>query len=113
MVMVNNMPFVAAPMMFFGKDYFCIISKNALLKAPNSQEIMVKGQEVVTVKLFGLDENPNLHRDTQKKYWKATSLSHCIKKYQEKEFSVDAIVQYKERYKKMQAQKLKKKQLCL
>lgn len=109
MVMVNSMPFVAAPVMFLGKDYFGIIHKEALLKAPNSQEIMVKGQEVVSVKLFGLDENPNLHRDIQKKYWKATSLSHCIKKYQEKEFSVDAIVQYKARYKKMQAQNHKKR----
>ena len=48
-------------------------------------------------------ENPNLHRNSQKKYWKVTSLSQRIKKYKEQTFSIDAISQYKKRYEKMKA----------
>lgn len=108
-VMVNSMPFIAAPVMFYGKEYFRIISKDILLKIPNSQEITIKNQDIVAIKLFGLYENPNLHRDSQKRYWKTTSLSLRIKKYQENVFSEDAITQYKKRYKKMKEGNVKKR----
>lgn len=64
--MVNSVPFIAAPVMFYGKEYFRIIPKDILLKIPNSQEITIKGQDIVAIKLFGLYENPDLHRDSQK-----------------------------------------------
>lgn len=102
-VMVNSMPFIAAPVMFFGKDYFSIIPKKELLKVPNSLDITIREQEIISIKLFGLYENPNLHRNSQKKYWKVTSLSQRIKKYKEQTFSIDAISQYKKRYEKMKA----------
>lgn len=108
-VMVNSMPFIAAPVMFYGKEYFRIIPKDILLKIPNSQEITIKNQDIVAIKLFGLYENPNLHRDSQKRYWKTTSLSLRIKKYQENVFSEDAITQYKKRYKKMKEGNVKKR----
>lgn len=69
--------------MFFGKDYISIIPKKELLKVPNSQDITIREQEIISIKLFGLYENPNLHRNSQKKYWKVTSLSQRIKKYKE------------------------------
>lgn len=103
-VMVGNMPFIAAPVMYYGKEYFRIIPKDILLKVQNSSVITINGQEIVAVKLFDLYENPNLHRASQKNYWRVTALSQRIKKYQEKEFSVDAIKRYKIRYKKMKAQ---------
>ena len=103
MVMIKDLPFIAAPVMFFGKDYFSIIPKKELLKVPNSQDITIKEQEIISIKLFGLYENPNLHRNSQKKYWKVTSLSQRIKKYKEQTFSIDAISQYKKRYEKMKA----------
>lgn len=102
-VMIKDLPFIAAPVMFFGKDYFKIIPKEILLEVPNSQDITIREQEVIYIKLFGLYENPNLHRNSQKKFWKVTSLSQRIKKYQEQVFSVDAISQYKKRYEKMKA----------
>ena len=102
-VMIKDLPFIAAPVMFFGKDYFSIIPKEILLKVPNSQDVAIRGQEVISIKLFGLYENPNLHRKSQKKYWKVTSLSQRIKKYKEQIFSVDAISQYKIRYEKKKA----------
>lgn len=108
-VMVNSMPFIAAPVMFYGKEYFRIIPKDILLKNPNSQEITIRNQDIVAIKLFGLYENPNLHRDSQKRYWKTTSLSLRIKKYQENVFSEDAITQYKKRYKKMKEGNVKKR----
>ena len=108
-VMVKSIPFIAAPVMFFGKEYFSIIHKDILLKVPNSQETTIEGQEVIAIKLFDLYDNPNLHRMLQKKYWKVTSLSQRIKKYQEKACSVDAILQYKTRYNKMKTQNLKKR----
>lgn len=43
---VRNMPFIAAPVMFFGKEYFSIIPKEILLKVPNSQEIIINGQKL-------------------------------------------------------------------
>ena len=108
-VMVKSIPFIAAPVMFFGKAYFNIIPKEILLKVPNSQEIRINEQNIVTIKLFGLYENPNYNRNFQKRYWKITSLSHRIKKYQEKVSSVDAITQYKARYEKMKMQKFKER----
>lgn len=108
-VMVNSMPFIAAPVMFFGKEYFSIIPKEILLKVPNSQEIAIKEQELIAIKLFELYDNPNRHREFQKKYWKVTSLSRRIKEYQENVCSADAILQYKARYNKMKAQSHKKR----
>ena len=107
--MVKSMPFIAAPVMFFGKEYFSIIPKEILLKVPNSQEFIINGQNVISIKLFDLYENPNLHRDSQKRYWKTTSLSLRIKKYQENVFSEDAITQNKKRYKKMKEGNVKKR----
>lgn len=109
LVMVKSMPFIAAPVMFFGKEYFSIIPKEILLKVPNSQEFIINEQDVISIKLYDLYENPNLHRDSQKKYWKITSLSLRIKKYQENVFSEDAITQYKKRYKKMKEGNVKKR----
>lgn len=66
MVMIKDFPFIAAPVMFLGKDYFSIIPKKELLKVPNSQDITIREQEIISIKLFGLYENPNLHRNSQK-----------------------------------------------
>lgn len=110
-VMVNSMPFMAAPVMFFGKEYFSIIPKEILLKVPNSKVDMIQKQEVIAIKLFNLYDSPSLHRDAQKKYWKVTSLLRRIKDYQERVFLVDAVTQYKERYKKMKAQSLKRRKV--
>ncbi len=52
--------------MFFGKEYFSIIPKEILLKVPNSQEIAIKEQELIAIKLFELYDNPNRHREFQK-----------------------------------------------
>lgn len=109
LVMVESMPFIAAPVMFFGKEYFSIIPKEILLKVPNSKEFIINGQDVISIKLFDLYENPNLHRDSHKKYWKITSLSKRIEKYKEKIFSIDAVIQYRARYKKMKTQAPQKK----
>ena len=61
-IFVNSIPFIAAPVMFFGNEYYSIIPKDVLLKVPNSQELIVKGQEVIAIRLFDLYDNPNLHR---------------------------------------------------
>ena len=108
-IFVNSIPFIAAPVMFFGNEYYSIIPKDVLLKVPNSQELIVKGQEVIAISLFDLYDNPNLHRNTQKKYWQITSLSQRIKKYEKEVFSVDAVMQYENRYQKIREQKNKKR----
>lgn len=108
-IIINSIPFIAAPVMFFGNEYYSIIPKDVLLKVPSSQELIVGGQEVVAIRLFDLYDNPNLHRNTQKKYWKTTSLSQRIKKYEKEVFSVGAVMQYKNRYQKIRVQKDKKR----
>ena len=108
-IFVNSIPFIAAPVMFFGNEYYSIIPKDVLLKVPNSQELIVRGQEVIAIRLFDLYDNPNLHRNTQKKYWQITSLSQRIKKYEKEVFSVDAVMQYENRYQKIREQKNKKR----
>lgn len=108
-IFVNSIPFIAAPVMFFGNEYYSIIPKDVLLKVPNSQELIVKGQEVIAIRLFDLYDNPNLHRNTQKKYWQITSLLQRIKKYEKEVFSVDAVMQYENRYQKIREQKNKKR----
>lgn len=108
-IFFNSIPFIAAPVMFFGNEYYSIIPKDVLLKVPNSQELIVKGQEVIAIRLFDLYDNPNLHRNTQKKYWQITSLSQRIKKYEKEVFSVDAVMQYENRYQKIREQKNKKR----
>ena len=80
-----------------------------MLKDTNTKKFIIKEQDVISIKLFDLYENPNLHRDSQKGYWKTTSLSLRIKKYQENVFSEDAITQYKKRYKKMKEGNVKKR----
>ena len=108
-IFINSIPFIAAPVMFFGNEYYSIIPKDVLLKVPNSQELIVRGQEVIAIRLFDLYDNPNLHRNTQKKYWQITSLSQRIKKYEKEVFSVDAVMQYENRYQKIREQKNKKR----
>lgn len=69
----------------FGKEYFSIIPKEILLKVPNSQEFIINGQDVISIKLYDLYENPNLHRDSQKILENNFSFAKN-KKYQENVF---------------------------
>lgn len=107
-VTVKDMPFMAAPIMFFGQRYYDIIPREILLKVTNSQKYIINGQEIIAIKLFELYDDPALHRDIQKRYWKITHLSRRIKIYEKKVCSVDAIKQYNDRHQTMKAQSRKK-----
>lgn len=73
---IKGLSFMAAPLMWFGSEYFYIIPKNELLKLASATLAKFTNSELVQVKLFNLYEDPSssLNRKKQEDFWKTMSL---------------------------------------
>lgn len=100
----TNFSFVAAPIMYYGKEYYSIVPQKALLSVSNSQVISIMGHEIISIKLFDINEPPSKHREMQKAYWISTSLERCIMEYRKKQ-SFSAFEYFKQRAEKWQMRK--------
>lgn len=90
--------FMAAPLMWFGEEYFKIISKEALLKFKDASIINYPSFSLVHIKLFELYDDPAKtdNRQKQKDFWETFGLIKKAKQY-EKDRPFDFIAWYKER----------------
>jgi len=90
--------FMAAPLMWFGEEYFKIIPKEALLKFKGASIIDYPSLNLVYIKLFDLYDDPAKadNRQRQKDFWKTFDLQKIAEQY-EKDRPIDFIAWYKER----------------
>jgi hypothetical protein len=72
--------FMAAPLMWFGDEYFKIISKDELLKFDDASLISYSYFDLVHVKLFELYDDPEKpeNRAKQESFWKSFDLQNRI-----------------------------------
>lgn len=82
MVVVYGKTFIAAPLMIFGNSYFEIVPVKKLLNYSSAKKIEINNQIFVICQLFGLHDNPELHREAQKQYWSDLNMEKWIKRYQ-------------------------------
>lgn len=90
--------FMAAPLMWFGEEYFKIIPQEKLLKFAGASLINFSTYNLVHVKLFDLYDDPEktMNRQRQKEFWETFSLQNKAEQYKE-ERPIDFIAWYKER----------------
>jgi hypothetical protein len=83
-IKVQDLFFVAAPLMWFGKSFFQIISRNELLSFKESSIVNFEGTECIYIVLFDLYDNPSKkeNREAQERFWKLFMLKHRIEKYE-------------------------------
>lgn len=95
-ISTRGITFMAAPLMWFGKEYFKIIPKESLLKFTGAHAI--DDGDIIYVKLFDLYAAPTNHknRERQKDFWQAFNLQKKAEQY-EKDRPFDFITWYKER----------------
>lgn len=93
-----EMTFMAAPLMWFGEQYFKIISKEALLKFKGASIINYPFFSLVHIKLFEFYDDPSKaeNRERQKAFWKTFDLQKKAEQY-EKDRPFDFFAWYKER----------------
>jgi hypothetical protein len=105
-IATRGITFMAAPLMWFGGEYFKIIPKESLLKFPGASLVNYPSLDLVHIKLFDLYDDPSKkeNREKQKLFWKTFDLQKRIEQY-EKDRPIDFIAWYKEKA----AKKKKKK----
>jgi hypothetical protein len=96
-VFTAGLNFIAAPLMWFGNNYFSIISKNKLLQFPYASLLKRPSFEVVCIKLFEIDQVASLpiNRFKQKEFWDFFDFSSIIEKY-EMENEIDPVQSLKD-----------------
>jgi hypothetical protein len=94
---VSGMKFMAAPLMWFGKSFFEIISKDKLLSFDMAYIDELKYSNLVKVKLFDIYDSPDKpeNRLKQKEFWSFFDLDKVISKYEE-DNQVDAEKSFKD-----------------
>jgi hypothetical protein len=105
---VCGMQFMAAPLMWFGKNFFEIISKDKLLKFNKAHINEKLVPDLVEVKLFDIYESPEKteNRINQKNFWSFFNLGKIISKFEE-DNSIDAVQSLKDFLAKNQSRKSK------
>jgi hypothetical protein len=103
---VCGMQFMAAPLMWFGKPFFEIISKDKLLKFNKAH---IKGQmmhDLIEVELFNIYDSPEKteNRINQKSFWSFFDLGKIISKFEE-DNAIDAVKSLKDFLAKNQSRK--------
>jgi hypothetical protein len=90
--------FMAAPLMWFGAEYFKITSKEELLKFKGASLINYSSFDLVHIKLFELYDEPSKieNRERQKAFWNTFDLQNKALQY-EKERPFDFIKWYREK----------------
>lgn len=88
---VCGMQFMAAPLMWFGKPFFEIISKDMFLEFNDANIDEQLSPNIVEVKLFDVYDPPTkgANRDKQKQFWTFFDLDKVVLKY-EKDNAIDA-----------------------
>jgi hypothetical protein len=83
--------FIAAPLMWYGKEYYSLISKEKLLSFRDVTIKIINGNEVININLFGLYEYPSLdaNRKKQEEFWAFFDLQNVINNYKKRKF-IDA-----------------------
>lgn len=94
---VCGMQFMAAPLMWFGKYFFDIISKEKLLKFNKAYKKEKSTTDLIEVSLFDLYDSPEKYpnRIHQKNFWSFFELDIIISKF-EKDNSIDAVQSLKD-----------------
>jgi len=100
--------FMAAPLMWFGEEYFKIIPMEVLLKFKDASIINHPTFSLGHIKLFELYDDPAKtdNRQKQKEFWKTFDLQKKAKQY-EKDRPFDFIAWYKERANAKKKKKIK------
>lgn len=100
--------FMAAPLMWFGEEYFKIIPKESLLKFKGASIINYPFFNLVHIKLFELYDDPSKadNRKRQKDFWGTFDLQKKAEQY-EKDRPFDFIAWYKERAASKKKKKIK------
>ncbi len=85
-VIVRGYTFMAAPICYFGKEFYDIIPEEVFLSLDYSQSVKINGHKLVEVRLFQLNERPqdSKNRKKQKEFWKKTKLQKAIDGYRVK-----------------------------
>lgn len=93
-----GMMFMAAPVMWFGEEYFKIISKASLKHFKGASLINHYSFDLIYIKLFELYDDPSRieNREKQKSFWKTFDLEKKVEHY-EKDRPIDFVKWYKER----------------
>jgi hypothetical protein len=84
-VSTQGITFIAAPLMWFGKEYFKIIPEQKLIKFENTSLIRSDSFDLIHIKLFDLYSNPSerQNRDKQRRYWEYFNLQSISNKLEE------------------------------
>lgn len=94
----RGLSFMAAPVMWFGSEFYKIISKEAFLNYENSSLMSYLSADVIRVNLFDLydDASKEENRNKQKEFWEFFDLQNKIHLY-EQESPVDFMKWLKDR----------------
>ncbi len=80
---VNEVTFIAAPLMYFGSAYEKVISIDDLKNYKTANTIKINNSEIIKIEIFPLYGNPKEYRKEQEHYWKKLNLEKQIKNYRE------------------------------
>jgi hypothetical protein len=105
-VSTRGIRFMAAPLMWFGKEFFKIIPKEELLKFKDASLINHASFDIVYIVLFDLYDTTakKENRAMQKEFWKFFDLQNKIDRY-EKDNPIDALAWLKARVASKKKQK--------
>lgn len=108
-VSTRGITFMAAPIMYFGKEFYKIIPKEELIKFKSASLIDHSTFEIVYIVLFDLYDIPSKkgNRISQKEFWKFFDLQKKIAQY-EKTHPIDFVKWLKERGTSNKKRKVKK-----
>lgn len=88
--------FLAAPLMYFGRDCDPIIPIKSLEVYPEAQTIKIRGQKVIKISLFDIHEDASskVNRKTQKLFWRTLNLVELVEDIESRN-KTNAIEEYK------------------
>jgi hypothetical protein len=100
----GGLEFIAAPMMWFGVQFYRIIPRDKLLAFSRSSLIKYPSSEVIFTKLFNLYDSPSSenNRSEQEQFWKFFELDIVVENYRKE---TDQSISLKERLQKLKKRK--------
>jgi len=83
---VKGFDFMAAPLMYFGKECDSAIPFNLLSAFSKSKRLQIKGEEVLKVSLFDINEQADKkeNREAQRMFWESLELKKLAEDYKSK-----------------------------
>jgi hypothetical protein len=83
-VRVKGFDFIAAPLMYFGRQCDEAIPFELISKFPNTERLQIQDKDILKVSLFDIHDSPDKHRSMQEKFWRVLNLENLIERYREK-----------------------------